>query len=299
MEPAPLRIGDEASRADVNIRFGLLRTPWQILRRTSPLTAVHVMWHPIFYVPPARPLRAAVYLLWGLLGLRRHLVVVVHEPEPSLAGIQRWCQRWFWHSVSEVLFHSRAEREVFVRTVGETDSARLGLINHHAAFRAASQATQEEAQAQLGISPGRHLALCIGFLGPHKGFDRAVGAFARAGLGPDAHLYIVGSVLQASPDLDRYVAKLRSQASPLANVTLLERYVTDEEFDLWLLASDVVILPYRTISSSSVAARARILGRPVIATRAGGLAEQLQDGTVLVDNDDELAEALASHFPHR
>jgi glycosyltransferase involved in cell wall biosynthesis len=296
IQPAPLRIGDEASRADVNIRFGLLRTPWQILHHTSPITAVHVMWHPVFYVPPARPMRAAVYLLWSVLGFRRRLRVVVHEPEPSLAGIQHWCQRWFWHSVSEVLFHSRAEREVFVRTVGEPDSPRLALIDHHAAFRAASHATHEEAQARLGISAGTRVALCIGFFGTHKGFDRAIRAFAQADLGSGAHLYIVGSVLQTSPTLDRYVAELRSQASPPANVTLLERYVTDEEFDLWLLASDVVVLPYRAISSSSVAARARILGRPVIATRAGGLAEQLHDGTVLVDDDDELAEALKGHF---
>jgi glycosyltransferase involved in cell wall biosynthesis len=291
-----LRIGDEGSTADVTIRFRPLCTPLAVLRNTSRSTDVHIMWHPLFYLPLRRPARAATYVLWSLLASRRRLRVVVHEPDPSLPGIQGWCQRRFWRSVPEALFHSRAERDLFVRTVGVALTPSLGIIDHHAAFKPASHATHDEARARLGLERGMRIALCIGFFGPHKGFDRAIGAFGRAGLGARAHLYIVGSVLHATQDVERHVAQLRSQTSRCANVTLLERYLTDEEFDLWLLASDVVVLPYRTISSSSVAARARILGRRVIATKAGGLAEQLGEGAVLVDHDDGLTEALRVHL---
>jgi glycosyltransferase involved in cell wall biosynthesis len=269
-----------------------------VLRNTSYVTDVHIMWHPLFYLPLRRPERVATYLLWTLLAARRRLHVVVHEPDPPLTGIQGRCQRRFWGMVPEVLFHSRAERDVFVKTLGVPFSPRLGIIDHHAAFRPASHATHEEAQARLGLERGVRIALCIGFLGPHKGFDRAISAFSRAGLGSHAHLYIVGSVLHATQDVEAHVAELRNLASRSPNVTLLERYLTDEEFDLWLLASDVVVLPYRTISSSSVAARARILGRRVIATKAGGLAEQLGEGAVLVDHDEGLTEALRMNLAH-
>ena len=73
----------------------------------------------------------------------------------------------------------------------------------------------------------------------------------------------------------------------------MERLVDAGEFDLWLLAADAVVLPYRAIASSSVAARARMLGRPIIATRVGGLPEQLGPGDVLVDSDAELERALS------
>ncbi len=293
---ATLRIGDEGSVGDANIRFGRVRTPLDILLLTSGRADVHVMWHPLFHLPGRRPARVVAYLSWSVLASRRGLRVVVHEPEPLLAGIQGLSQRLFWRSVTKVLFHSEAEREIFVRNVQVKPSPRLQLIDHHATFRPATSATHDEARLLLGIDSGARIALCIGFLGAHKGFDRAISAFAQPNLGPRAQLYIVGSVLEPSPEVDAHVVELRRQAALNARVTLLERYVDDEEFDLWLLASDVVVLPYRAISSSSVAARARLLGRSVIATRAGGLGEQLGDGAILVDDDAELARALRTRL---
>ena len=56
-----------------------------------------------------------------------------------------------------------------------------------------------------------------------------------------------------------------------------------------------VVLPYRHIWSSSVAERAALLGRPVIATHVGGLADQVgaMPGAVLVDDNAALAAAMA------
>ena len=55
------------------------------------------------------------------------------------------------------------------------------------------------------------------------------------------------------------------------------------------------MLPYRHIWSSSVAERAALLGRPVIATNVGGLADQVgaMPGAVLVDDNAALAAAMA------
>lgn len=293
---ATLRIGDEGSIADAKIRFRRVRTPLGIWRLTSRGTDVHIMWHPMFHLPGPRPARAAAYVAWRLLAARRQLLVVVHEPEPSLGRGQAWCQKWFWRSAAEVRFHSRVERDVFLKTVGIALSPRLKIIEHHATFEPATRATHAEARRMLGIDVDARVALCIGFFGAHKGFDRAIAAFAKAGLGGRAQLYIVGSILQSSPHVEMHVDDLRHEALATPNVTLLERYVTDEEFDLWLVASDVVVLPYRTISSSSVAARARVLGRPVIATRAGGLGEQLGSESILVDDDAALTKALKARL---
>ena len=56
------------------------------------------------------------------------------------------------------------------------------------------------------------------------------------------------------------------------------------------------MLPYRHIWSSSVAERAALLGRPVIATNVGGLADQVgaMPGAVLVDDNTGLAAAMAA-----
>ena len=76
--------------------------------------------------------------------------------------------------------------------------------------------------------------------------------------------------------------------------TLHDAYLSDEAFDLWLVAADAVVLPYRQIWSSGVMERAALYSRLVIATRVGGLGEQAPTGTVLVDDDTVLTAAIAA-----
>ena len=45
---------------------------------------------------------------------------------------------------------------------------------------------------------------------------------------------------------------------------VLQKDLNDEEFDRWIQAADMVLLPYRTISSSGVAARASLYGKKLI-----------------------------------
>ena len=89
-----------------------------------------------------------------------------------------------------------------------------------------------------------------------------------------------------------YAASLRQQIDRVDNAFFHERYVSDEAFDRWILAVDTVVLPYREIFSSGVLERANLLGRPVIASRVGGLEDQLEDGSSVFANDDELVELL-------
>ena len=58
-------------------------------------------------------------------------------------------------------------------------------------------------------------------------------------------------------------------------VTVENRWVPETEIGSLLAWSDALILPYREASQSGVAAAAIAAGRPVIATRVGGLGEQL------------------------
>ena len=73
---------------------------------------------------------------------------------------------------------------------------------------------------------------------------------------------------------------------------LVEGFVADADFDLWLVGADRVVLPYRRSWSSGVLARAQALGTPAIVTAEGGLGEQAGKDDVVVRDDDELFEAL-------
>jgi glycosyltransferase involved in cell wall biosynthesis len=116
------------------------------------------------------------------------------------------------------------------------------------------------------------LAEALRLLGPHDGFETRV-----VGSGPE------------SPAL----AALRR----LPGVAVENRWVPDDEIGAVVAWSDALVLPYREASQSGAAAAAIAARRYVVATRVGGLIEQLKDEPLAELCDPEpaaLAAALQS-----
>jgi glycosyltransferase involved in cell wall biosynthesis len=109
----------------------------------------------------------------------------------------------------------------------------------------------------------RHL-LCFGRLLPYKGLDLLAEALAL--LSDEIEVRVVG----LGPETGALNAL---RACP--GVIVENRWVPETEIGALLGWSDALILPYREASQSGVAAAAVAAGRPVIATRVGGLREQL------------------------
>lgn len=119
--------------------------------------------------------------------------------------------------------------------------------------------------------PGPPRLLCFGRLRAYKGLDLLAAALPR--VTRPVQVRVVGH----GPDLPALDA-LRA----CAGVTVENRWVPEQEIGALLAWSDALILPYREASQSGVAAAALAAGRPVIATRVGGLREQLSDAEQVV-----------------
>ena len=200
--------------------------------------------------------------------------------------------RSVFRAAAEVSVHDEGHRRLMIDAFG-VRSERVRLVDHGADFTAHTELDRPAARAALDIPDSEHVFLCIGFVQPHKGFDRAAAAFRNLE-GKDASLHIVGSVRVDDPDALAHQRELEALEAQIPGVHLHLGYVSDEAFDRWIVAADTVVLPYRHIWSSGVAERARLHGRPVIATRVGGLADQLADipGAVIVDDNAGLAAAM-------
>jgi glycosyltransferase involved in cell wall biosynthesis len=277
---------------DIRIPFFGGRPFFRAARVGGRYDRIVVHFQPALYYPPRRALSKVVTslgLLW--LGLRRgrRVDIVVHEAdEPS-----RWRPDYLLLSFAakaagRVWFHTEAERRAFER--GYRVRVRGGLLAHRVG--AVERTAKEEARRRLGLSGSSGpFFLCAGFLQPSKGFDRAVDALAAAETN-GARLYIVGSVREPTPVTEAYLRDLRERCRAVPGVSLVERYVADEEFDLWLAAADWLVLPYRRSWSSGVLARAHAVGTPAIVSRVGGLPEQAGKDDVVFDDDEGLRRAL-------
>ncbi|MGH7076983.1 MAG: glycosyltransferase family 4 protein [Acetobacteraceae bacterium] len=108
--------------------------------------------------------------------------------------------------------------------------------------------------------------LFFGRLRRYKGLDLLAQAVERLPAGRFA-LRVVGRG-PAGPELGRLAT--------LEGVSVENRWVPEDEIGGLLAWADAVVLPYREASQSGVAAAALAAGRPVVATRVGGLAQQLE-----------------------
>lgn len=233
--------------------------------------------------------------LW-LFG-RNKIEVVSHEiphiPRSSRLSLNFSLYRWKWKLVPRLILHTKPEQENLLQYYAfRLGPSRVQIRAHHSSFRKFREISREAARLELGLPHDATIFLCIGFIQRHKGFDRAIAAFKRASPG-NAHLYIVGSLRVVYQETTDYLAELHTLTQDCPNAHLVERFLTDEEFDTWIAASDCVVLPYREIWSSSVLARAHLFDKLAIIAKVGGLPDQARKGDRVFETDEELATALA------
>jgi glycosyltransferase involved in cell wall biosynthesis len=264
-----------------------------------------VQYHPHYYVRGGWWSRLLSYLSWAALVRLRRVSFVVHElddPRPAELGrrgrveflVEEAVRRSFWKRARRVVFLSAWQRDQFLDRFPYGRRRTLALAAHGELFAPAARASKAEARSRLGLDPDRVLVLMIGFISPRqpdKGYAQALTAVQEAG-DPAIDLYIVGSPIREHPEVDELLQTLRRAASTSSQVHLDERWLSDPEFDLWVLAADAVLLPYRESASSGVAARARMLGTRIISSGVGGLAEQLGPGDLIAETNRDLVAAL-------
>lgn len=135
-----------------------------------------------------------------------------------------------------------------------------------------------DARAALGLGPGP-LLLYVGRLAPIKGLDTLLAAVATLhARGRGVTLLVVGG--EADEPVDGHQAHLRRRAAALGLTDVVHFVGPQPQPDLRVHynAADVTVLPSHYESFGMVAMEAMACGRPVVASRVGGLATAVVDG---------------------
>lgn len=220
----------------------------------------------------------------------RKIQVVAHEI-PYLDGRLRWLFGQQWRFV-HLVFHTRLEREKLETHYRlRLKDSRVVFRPQHDVFQKFAAHTRASARQELGIQAAGAVFLCIGFVQRHKGYYRAIQAFLEANLS-GAHMFVVGSLRYVDAESQGYLNALHELAAKSPNVHIVESFVSNEEFDTWITASDWVVFPYTEIWSSAVLGRTKLLERPAIIAFVGGLPDQASERDILFKSDEELAAAF-------
>lgn len=160
-----------------------------------------------------------------------------------------------------------------------------------ARFPYAGEDERRRARKSLGVPTGSRVVLCMGSLSIEKRVDLAIRAVASLDEAP--LLLVVGDGPERA-FLERLASDLLGDRAVFAGPT----------HDPWeaLAACDVVAIPSDTEGHPAVAIEAGLAGRPVVASRVGGVPEVVLDGLTgaLVEPGDhaELAAVLARFLSH-
>jgi len=232
----------------------------------------HVYWAPCFW-----------WFARRLSSPHRELVFMVHNADDHESA--RWKQHLTQRVLSlgqRFLAHSTAEQRVLqLRLPGrKVDFLPMPVFDLFPAR--SSDPKPRRSRIEL---------LFFGFVRPYKGLDVLLRALALL-KDEDVFLTVVGENWQSADTFNDELSALGVEHM----VEWVGRYVDDSEVAAYFERCDWVVLPYRSATGSAVIPLAYHFGRPVIASRVGGLPDVVIEGKtgMLVQPNDpaELAEIV-------
>lgn len=232
----------------------------------------------LLLIGPAAKL-ARIPVIWYIKG---------HVENPRL-------DRLGFRLADHILFQNETNKTRAYPALIQRYAAKIGILRNGIDIDEIRQAQQQDHTAlrrETGIRPDTVNIGYVGYLSPKKGVHHLIDAMAAVQQQiPDAALYLIGGRLAEYPD---YQEQLERQ--------IRERRLEHIHFLGWredvhaiVNLLDLIVLPSLSEGVPKSLIEAMALGKPVVASRVGGVPELIrhEETGLLVDPDDSAALAAA------
>jgi glycosyltransferase involved in cell wall biosynthesis len=213
-------------------------------------------------------------LMTAFFGSAR-LARVVDVRDVLPLGARGRATRWTLRLGSDaIVFNSDYTRGRFGKTAPACAAVVHPLIDIGPFLRVPARNGESEARPMLGV---------VGQITPWKGQDDAIRVLAQLrATHPEARLRIIGAVVFSGPkvsyDNESFAQRLRELAHALGVADAVEFVGAVEDMPAALASLDILLVPSWEEPFGRVVVEAMAAGVPVVATRHGGPAEQIEDG---------------------
>jgi glycosyltransferase involved in cell wall biosynthesis len=289
---------------DVVGKFQLPRLPRRVLKlleavlNLSALTVRFLVSRPdVIHVQYLPMLKWRLPLdFWFLEFCRKRgskIVLTVHDLLPHDTG-EAYKQTFheLYRMVDGIICHSDHIR---TRLGAEfsVPEGKVSVIPHGPFFYDLPATGLEQTLRRFEVEPGKLLVLWQGIIFPYKGLDLLLRAWQQVEANGDGVCLVIAGT--GAPEL---LEQIREQVRhlELKRVKLHFRFISTEELVALYRAADVVVYPYRAITTSGALATGLALGKTIVASDLPVFRELLtnRENALLVDPQDsvELAGAL-------
>jgi len=196
------------------------------------------------------------------------IVLSIHDPE-SHSGEDNWrrelARRLTFGNVKRFILHNRHDVRQFLKMYpslqGKVIYSPLGIYHIY-----------REWQSVMSDGKGVRI-LFFGRLSKYKGLDVFMQAARQVSEAvPDAHFIIAG---KPSPG---YIITTLPVLANRGKFEIIPNYISNSKLAELFQNASIVVCPYLDATQSGVVLTAYAFGKPVVATRVGGLPEYVKDG---------------------
>ncbi len=262
-------------------------TAFRRVKRQDPRVLVFEWWHPYFGL--------CCGVLAGLVRLfsRQRIVFICHNLLPHERHFaDRLLTRFALVSAHRVVCHAEHLREQALRWMPNKDI----VVSPHPVYDQfrISGLTQSDARVRLGVSG--NVLLFFGYVRAYKGLRHLIEALPMVLSELDVTLIVAGEFYDARQPYLEQIERLGIESK----VMLVDRYVSNDEVEVYFAACDLVVCPYVQASQSGIVPIAYGFSKPVVCTDVGGLPEAVIDGKtgIVVDAADvrALARGILAYY---
>jgi glycosyltransferase involved in cell wall biosynthesis len=193
-----------------------------------------------------------------------------------------------------IFLHENDNRDRFLALYDYPPERAHAIVHGNEGIFYAFAQENVDLRARYDLPEDAPVVLFFGYLAPSKGLPELLRAFGLVHQRSPARLVVAGYPSKFV-DLNELLA-LADEVGASEAITFDPRYIPIEEVKALMELATVVVYPYRSSTQSGSLQVAYTFGRPVVATRVGGLPEVVDDGQsgLLVEQGDveELAHAI-------
>lgn len=240
---------------------------WCLILKSRP-DIVHIQWIRVWILD---------YILLSFIRMRGcNVVYTAHNLLPHDTGEKYYKQyKRYYKRVNKIIVHTQSSKErlseKFGISLNKIDVIPHGILSFPISEKEVNDCYQKIIQ-DFNLS-GKFVITSLGIQCPYKGTDILVDLWSseeRFCKNDDLILLLIGK----NKGIDY------SKIECCKNVIIQDRFLDDTEFQAFIKASSLVVLPYREISQSGVLFSALARRKPILVSDAGGLQDPLRIANV-------------------
>ena len=228
------------------------------------LSPVGVARYCLFFRRVRQFRKGGVRVMWTVHDFQNH--------DSRCWRIEDFAARRFSRELDAMIVHGETARRIVITNWGTETCGRIEVIphgNYIGSYK--NEVSRAVARASLGLDESSLVFLFLGLIRPYKGVVEMVKAF-RACENPDLRLIIAGR-----PVSEAIRAEVENSIQGDRRIKFVPGNVENDKVQVFMNASDVVVLPYLRVFTSGAAILAMSFGKPCIAPRAGCVTDSLDE----------------------